>query len=196
MVFINEETKEVNCKVVYYGPAQCGKSTSLRYIYNNIKRKGKGAPLTLSEEGVNTLYFDFVPIELGTFKSHQLRLHLYTVPGEAAYKQARQIISKGIDGVVFLADSSVQKLEENLSCMMELKELVEAEGGDFDKLPMVVQYNKRDLPHIVPLDEMRRLLNPRKLPDFETVATQGLGVLGALESIGESVLKQFREEEI
>ena len=194
MVFINEESKEINCKVVYYGPPMCGKSTSLRYIVEQIGKKGNGEMLTLSNDGDNTLYFDFIPIDLGKFKKHQLRLHLYTVPGEAAYKQARQIISKGIDGVVFLADSSLEKLEENLSAMMELKELVETEGGDFEKLPMVIQYNKRDLPNVVPLEELRRLLNPRKAPDFETVATEGRGILEALEAVSESVLRQLREE--
>lgn len=193
MVFINDDSKEINCKVVYYGPAHCGKSTNLRYIYENIKKKGKGDLLTLSSEGNNTLYFDFVPIDLGTFRKHQLRLHLYTVPGDSGYKQARQIIAKGIDGVVFLADSSLDRLEENLSSMIELRDLIESEGGDFENLPLVLQYNKRDLHNTVSLEEMRRLLNPRKVPDFESVATQGRGVLESLEAISESVLRQFRE---
>lgn len=193
MAFINEKLKEVNCKILYYGPALCGKSTSLRHIYQNIKEQDKGELVSLSTPQDRTLYFDFLPINLGKRNKFQVRLHLYTVPGEAAYKVARKIIAKGVDGVVFLADSRLERLEDNLASMVELKEMIDEEGGEFEKLPMVLQYNKRDLPGAVALDELKRLLNPRKVPDFETVATQGKGIFEALKSVSAQVLKTLKE---
>lgn len=189
MSFINEQSKEVNLKVVYYGPAFCGKSTSLRHIYQNVKEKERGELVSLSNGKDKTLYFDFLPLDLGKVKKYQVRLHLYTMPGDVPYRAARKIISKGVDGVIFLADSALARLEDNLHSMMELKELIEEDGGDFENLPMVIQYNKRDLPNAVAVDELKRLLNPRKLPDFETVATQGKGVFEALKAISTRVLK-------
>lgn len=193
MAFINERQKEVNCKVLYYGPPLCGKSTSLRHIYQNIKEESKGELVSLSTPQDRTLYFDFLPIDLGKHNKFQIRLHLYTVPGEAAYKVARKIIAKGVDGVIFLADSRLERLEDNLQSMMELKEMIEEEGGEFESLPMVLQYNKRDLPGAVAIEELRRLLNPRKVPDFETVATQGKGIFEALKAASAQVLKTLKE---
>lgn len=189
MSFINEQTKEVNLKVVYYGPAFCGKSTSLCHIYQNVKEKDRGELVSLSNGKDKTLYFDFLPLDLGKVKKYQVRLHLYTMPGDVPYRAARKIISKGVDGVIFLADSALARLEDNLHSMMELKELIEDQGGDFENLPMVIQYNKRDLPNAVAVDELKRLLNPRKVPDFETIATQGKGVFEALKAISTRVLK-------
>lgn len=193
MAFINEKTKEVNCKVVYYGPPFCGKSTSLRCIYEKVKENAGGDLISLSGDKDRTLYFDFVPLNLGKHKNYQIRLHLYTVPGEVAYRQARKIISKGLDGIVFLADSQLEKLEDNLSAMVELKEMIEEEGGEFEKIPMVIQYNKRDLPGAVSLQELKQLLNPRKVPDFETVAVKGQGVLEALKAVSAGVLKTLKD---
>ena len=194
MAFINEQSKEVNCKVVYFGPPMCGKSTSLRYIFKNIKDEKRGELVSLSTNTDRTLYFDFVPLTLGTFKKFQVRLHLYTVPGDVAYEAARKIISKGVDGVVFLADSQLEQLESNMASMMELKEMIEEEGGNFEELPMVIQYNKRDLPNAVPMEELRKLLNPRNVPDFETIATEGRGVFESLKSIGTQVLKSLKTD--
>lgn len=194
MAFINPQSKEVHCKVVYYGAPLCGKSTSLRYIYEHTKGKKKGELISLSTEEDRTLYFDFVPLDLGKHNRYQIRLHLYTVPGEVGYKAARKIIAKGVDGIVFLADSQLERLEDNLKAMMELKEIVEGEGGDFAAMPMVIQYNKRDLKDAVAVEELRRLLNPSKLPDFETIATRGQGVFDALKSISVGVLKSLKEE--
>ncbi|OGQ04578.1 MAG: gliding-motility protein MglA [Deltaproteobacteria bacterium RIFCSPLOWO2_01_44_7] len=193
MAFINEQTKEVNCKVVYYGPPRCGKSTSLRYIYESVKEEKRGELVSLAGKSDKTLFFDFVPLSLGKFKNYQIRLHLYTVPGDVAYESARKIISKGVDGVVCVADSQLEKLESNLQSMMELKEMVEEMGEDFETLPLVFQYNKRDLANPVPIGELRQLLNPRKVPDFETVATQGRGVYDALKAIAKEVLKSLRK---
>lgn len=194
MAFINEQNKEINCKVVYYGPGRSGKSTSLRYIYQNIKEEKRGELISLSNAKDRTLYFDFVPLELGNYKNFQVRLHLYTVPGDVAYEAARKIISKGVDGVVFMADSQLEQLEPNMKSMLELTEMLEDQGSDFATLPMVIQYNKRDLPNAVPVDELKRLLNPRNVPDFETIATEGKGVFESLKSIGTQVLKSLKSE--
>ncbi|MDO8527842.1 MAG: GTPase domain-containing protein [Deltaproteobacteria bacterium] len=192
MAFINEQTKEVNCKVVYFGPPRCGKSTTLRYIFENMAEGKKGELVSLSTSSNRTLYFDFVPLSLGKYKNFQVRMHLYTVPGDIAYEAARKIISKGVDGVVFLADSQLEQLENNMNSMMELKEMIEGEGGDFDELPLVIQYNKRDLPKAVSLQELKHLLNVRNVPDFETVATSGRGIFEALKAIGKQVLESLR----
>lgn len=193
MAFINDKTKEVNLKVVYYGPPFCGKSTSLRTIYEKVKENHRGELASLSTSGDRTLYFDFVPISLGKHKNYSIRLHLYTVPGEVAYQAARKIISKGVDGAVFLADSQLEKLEANLQSMMQFKEMVEESGEAFETLPMVIQYNKRDLPSAVKIDELKKLLNPRGLPDFETVATKGQGVYEAFKAISKQVLRSLAD---
>ena len=186
MAFINEQTKEVNCKIVYYGPPRCGKSTSLRYIAK------KEELVSLSTDEDHTLYFDFIPLSLGTIRGHKIRLHLYTVPGELAYKNARKLISKGVDGVIFLADSQLECLEQNLTSMVELKEMMEEEGVDWENFPLVLQYNKRDLTNAIPVAELKKLLNPRSVPEFETVATEGRGVLEALKSAASQVLKSLK----
>lgn len=191
MAFINEQTKEVNCKVVYYGPPLCGKSTSLRYIFGNMKEEVKGELVSLSTGKDRTLYFDFVPLSLGKYKKFQIRLHLYTVPGDVAYEATRKIISKGVDGIVYVADSQLERLEPNMESMMELKEMVD-EFADFEELPMVIQYNKRDLPNAVALPELKKLLNMRGVPDFETIATQGRGVFESLKMVSKQVLQSLR----
>lgn len=191
MAFINDQSKEVNCKVVYYGPSHGGKSTSLRYIFENTKEEKKGELVSLSTNNNKTLYFDFVPLALGKIKNYQIRLHLYTVPGDVAYEATRKIISKGVDGVVFLADSQLEKLEANMQSMMELKEMME-DMGDFETTPLVIQYNKRDLKNAVAVEELRKLLNPRGVPDFETIATQGKGIFDALKAAGRQVLQSLK----
>lgn len=193
MAFINEKNKEMNLKIVYYGPPLCGKSTSLRYIFERVKEDKKGELVSLSTEKDRTLYFDFVPITLGQHKNYQIRLHLYTVPGEVAYETARKIISKGVDGVVFLADSQLEKLEDNLKSMVELQEILEENGEDLSTVPLVIQYNKRDLPNAVAVAELKNLLNPRKVADFETIATSGKGIFEAFKAISKSVLRNLKE---
>lgn len=192
MAFINDKTKEINCKIVYFGPPFCGKSTSLRYLYEHVKEESRGELISLSTAQDRTLYFDFVPISLGKHNNYNVRLHLYTVPGEMAYEAARKIISKGVDGVIFLADSQLEKLEDNLKSMMDLTEVLEDQGEDLATLPLVIQYNKRDLPGAVKVEELKKLLNPRGVPDFETIATQGQGVFQAFKAISKSVLSSLR----
>lgn len=194
MSFINENTKEINCKIVYYGPPRGGKSTSLRHIFEQIKKKSKGELISLSTANDHTLYFDFVPVTLGLVGDYQIRLHLYTVPGEVAYDQNRKIISKGVDGVVFVADSQLEKTDSNIACMKELRDILKDEGIDWRELPMVFQYNKRDLSNAIPVAELRTILNPLKVPDFETVATEGKGVYDVLKAIGTKVLLDLKKE--
>jgi mutual gliding-motility protein MglA len=194
MSFVNEETKEVNCKVVYFGPAQCGKSTSLRSIYNQVKAGAKGDMISLATDEDRTLFFDFVPLYLGMVKGFAIRVHLYTVPGQAAYDAQRSLIAKGTDGVVFVADSQIQRMESNLSSLGDLEKILAAELGDeseVDEFPMVLQYNKRDLPQAAPLPQMRDVLNKRRVPDFESIATNDTGVFDALKAISAQVLQSL-----
>ncbi|OGQ21446.1 MAG: gliding-motility protein MglA [Deltaproteobacteria bacterium RIFCSPLOWO2_02_FULL_44_10] len=194
MSFINDKTKEINCKVVYYGPPQCGKSTTLKKIYEQVTTQKKGELISLNQENDRTLYFDFVPLHLGKLNGYTIRLHLYTVPGEIGYQAARSLTSKGVDGAVFIADSSLEKTEANLESLRSLKEVLSQAGDDPEKIPFVFQYNKRDLPRAVPVAELSRLLNKQKAPEFETIATQNKGVFEALTSIGSQVLLDLKQE--
>lgn len=196
MSFINDKTKEINCKIVYYGPALCGKTTSLRYIYDNVQKEAKGERISLSHGDDRTLYFDFVPLNLGKVKDYTIRLHLYTVPGEVGYKQARALISKGIDGVVLLVDSQLEKMDANLKSLKSLKEILKGEGHEWGKFPCVLQYNKRDLPAAVPVGELREYVNSEGFDEFETVATKGQGVFEAFTAISKLVLKDLKDSGI
>lgn len=192
MSFINEKTKEMNCKVVYYGPPQSGKSTTLRKIYEQARHDAKGDLISLNHGDERTLYFDFVPLHLGKLKNFTVRLHLYTVPGEIAYKASRELTSKGLDGIVFVADSQLEKIEANIASLKSLKDILTKEGHDPATVPFVFQYNKRDLPNAIPVKELSALLNGCGAPEFETVATNGDGVFDVLKSIGTKVLLDLR----
>jgi len=194
MAFINDKDREINCKVVFFGPALCGKSTSLRFIHQQVNRS-KDVPLTLSDEGDRTLYFDFVPVSLGKIKDYSIRVHLYTVPGQKAYEQSRKLISKGVDGVVFMADSDLSKMEQNIGSLNELRDILKAESIDWPALPKVFQYNKRDLPSAVPVEELSTLLNKGRDPEFETVAIKGLGLFDVLSTISEKVLLSLKQHQ-
>jgi hypothetical protein len=193
MSFINDKTKEINCKIVYYGPAQCGKTTSLRHIYNEIKKDAKGELVSLAEDSDHTLYFDFVPLNLGKINDYTIRIHLYTVPGEVGYNQSRTIISKGVDGVVFLVDSQLERMELNLKSLSALKDILKNEGHVWDEVPCVFQYNKRDMKSAVPVAELRKYINQNGREDFETVATNGTGVFEAFRAITTLVLKDLKK---
>ncbi|MBI2343804.1 MAG: gliding-motility protein MglA [Deltaproteobacteria bacterium] len=195
MSFVNDSTKEINCKVVYFGPALCGKSTSLRSIYDQVKEKSKGEMISLATDDDRTLFFDFIPLYLGQIKNYTIRLHLYTVPGQVAYDAQRSLIAKGTDGVVFVADSQIPRMEANLASLVDLRRILKRELEDdevVETFPLVIQYNKRDLPQAAPLNEMRDLLNTRRVPDFESVATSGDGVFDALKAISVQVLQAIR----
>jgi len=189
MSFINDNNEEINCKIVYFGAPKCGKSTSLRHIYNEIKKSSKGKMVSLSEEKDRTLYFDFVPLNLGKVNGYTLRVHLYTVPGQLGYQQSRSLISKGVDGVVFMADSQLEMMESNIESSKDLKNILKDDGNEWGEIPYVYQYNKRDLKNALPVEELNRYLNEEDAPSFETIATNGSGIFETFKAITKAVVK-------
>ena len=193
MSFINYSSREINCKIVYYGPGLCGKTTNLQYIYNKTNAETKGKLISLSTETDRTLFFDFLPLSLGEIRGFKTRFHLYTVPGQVFYDASRKLILKGVDGVVFVADSQVERMEANIESMENLRINLAEQGYDLNKIPFVIQYNKRDLPNAVQVDELRKVLNPRNVPDWQAVAPTGDGVFDTLKATAKLVLTELRK---
>ena len=193
MSFINYASREINCKIVYYGPGLCGKTTNLQYIYNKTAEGAKGKMISLATETERTLFFDFLPLELGEIRGFKTRFHLYTVPGQVFYDASRKLILKGVDGVVYVADSQEERMDANIESLDNLRNNLEEQGYDLDKLPYVVQYNKRDLPNLVPVEELRRELNPTSVPDFEACAVTGEGVFETLKAVAKLVLTDMKK---
>ena len=192
MSFINYLSREINCKIVYYGPGLCGKTTNLQYIYNKTNPDAKGKMISLATETERTLFFDFLPLALGEIRGFKTRFHLYTVPGQVFYDASRKLILKGVDGVVFVADSQIARMEANIESMENLRTNLAEQGYSLDKLPYVIQYNKRDMPSIAPVEELRGLLNPQGVPDFEAIAKDGDGVFDTLKAIAKLVLTELK----
>jgi len=192
MSFINYLSREINCKIVYYGPGLCGKTTNLQYIYNKTNPEAKGKMISLATETERTLFFDFLPLALGEIRGFKTRFHLYTVPGQVFYDASRKLILKGVDGVVFVADSQIARMEANLESMENLRTNLAEQGYSLDKLPYVVQYNKRDMPSVAPVEELRQMLNPHNVPDYEGVASTGIGVFETLKSVAKLVLTELK----
>jgi hypothetical protein len=192
MSFINYLSREINCKIVYYGPGLCGKTTNLQYIYNRTNPDAKGKMISLATETERTLFFDFLPLEIGEIRGFKTRFHLYTVPGQVFYDASRKLILKGVDGVVFVADSQMLRSEANIESMDNLRTNLAEQGYNLDALPYVVQYNKRDMPNISPVEELRRLLNTGNVPDFDAIATTGEGVFETLKSVAKLVLTELK----
>jgi len=192
MTFINYASREINCKIVYYGPGLSGKTTNLQYIYNKTAPEAKGKMISLATEADRTLFFDFLPLDLGSIRGFTTRFHLYTVPGQVFYDASRKLILKGVDGVVFVADSQMERMEANQESLENLRTNLAEQGYDLDRIPYVVQYNKRDLPNAVAVDELRRALNPRSVPDFAAVAPTGVGVFDTLKNVAKLVLTELR----
>ncbi len=192
MSFVNYHTKEVNCKIVYYGPGLGGKTTNIQYIYQKTSSQNKGQIITLNTENERTLFFDFLPLDLGEIRGFKTRFHLYTVPGQVFYEASRKLILRGVDGLVFVADSQVERMEANLESYQGLERNLAEQGYDVSKVPMVMQWNKRDLPNIVPVEDLRFQLNKRKFPEFEAVATNGQGVFDTLKMVSKSVLLNIK----
>jgi len=192
MSFINYASREINCKVVYYGPGLCGKTTNLQWIYSKTNPELKGKMISLATETERTLFFDFLPLALGQIRGFRTRFHLYTVPGQVFYDASRKLILKGVDGVVFVADSQVERMEANLESLDNLRGNLQEQGYELDKLPYVMQYNKRDLPNAAPLAEMQRILNPGGITEFEACATSGKGVFETLKAVAKGVLNDLR----
>jgi len=192
MSFINYSSREINCKIVYYGPGLCGKTTNLQYIYNKTNPEAKGKMISLATETERTLFFDFLPLSLGEIRGFKTRFHLYTVPGQVFYDASRKLILKGVDGVVFVADSQIERMEANIESLDNLRTNLQEQGYNLDKIPYVIQYNKRDLPNAAPLEELRSLLNTNKVPDYVGVASTGDGVFDTLKAVAKLVLTELK----
>lgn len=193
MAFINYAAREINCKIVYYGPGLCGKTTNLQTIYQRTSPDARGKMISLATETERTLFFDFLPLALGDIRGFKTRFHLYTVPGQVFYDASRKLILKGVDGVVFVADSQEERLDANIESLENLKDNLEEQGYDLEKIPFVIQYNKRDLPNQSPLDELQELLNPDQVPDFEACALTGEGVFETLKAVAKQILIELKK---
>ena len=189
MSLINYASREINCKIVYYGTGLGGKTTNLEYVYSKVNPDAKGKMISLATETERTLFFDFLPIDLGEVKGFKTRFHLYTVPGQVYYNASRKLILKGVDGVIFVADSQTERMEANIEAMHNLYENLESYGYDLTNIPFALQYNKRDLPNAMSMGNLRSQLNPMGVPDFEGVAIEGQGVFETLGSISKMVVK-------
>ncbi len=194
MTFINYAAKEINCKIVYYGPGLGGKTTNLQHIYSKTAPDRKGKLISLATETDRTLFFDFLPLDLGTIRGFTTRFHLYTVPGQVFYDASRRLILKGVDGVIFVADSQTERMEANIESIRNLEDNLEEYGFKLWDLPYVLQFNKRDLGNIMPPDEMYRMLNFKREPTFEAVATTGRGVFETLKSVAKQILIELRRK--
>ena len=189
MSLINYSSREINCKIVYYGPGLCGKTTNLQHIYSRVPQETRGKMISLATEMDRTLFFDFLPLELGQIRGFRTRFHLYTVPGQVYYNASRKLILKGVDGLVFVADSQIDRFEANIESLMNMHDNLAELNLSIDHVPFVMQYNKRDLPRVVSIEDLERELNPRKVPFFESVAVRGVGVFDTLKSACKLVLK-------
>ena len=191
MTFINYASREINCKIVYYGPGLCGKTTNLQWIYDKTNPNAKGKLISLATETDRTLFFDFLPLDLGTIQGFTTRFHLYTVPGQVHYDASRKLILKGVDGVIFVADSQNERMDANAESIDNLQINLKAQGYDLTTIPYVLQLNKRDLPNVAPVDEMKRLLVRRTEPIYEAVAPKGIGVFETLKGVAKLVLSEL-----
>jgi signal recognition particle receptor subunit beta len=193
VTFINYASREINCKIVYYGPGLGGKTTNLQYIYDSTAAQSKGKLISLATETDRTLFFDFLPLDLGTVRGFKTRFHLYTVPGQVFYDASRKLILKGVDGVVFVADSQRERMDANVESLYNLEDNLKQHGYELMKVPYVLQFNKRDLPNAVTYDELRKELLRKDEPIFEAVANKGVGVFDTLKAVAKQVLMELRK---
>jgi len=191
--FINFAAREINCKIVYYGAGLGGKTTNLQFIFDKTAEKQKGKMISLATETDRTLFFDFLPLDLGTVRGFKTRFHLYTVPGQVFYDASRKLILRGVDGVVFVADSQDERMDANVEALENLRDNMKEHGYDFTKIPYVLQLNKRDLPNALPVDSLKKELAKRAEPVFEAVAFQGVGVFETLKAVSAEVLRKLSE---
>ncbi|MGB0453799.1 MAG: GTP-binding protein [Bacteriovoracaceae bacterium] len=192
MSFVNPTTKEINCKIVYFGPGLGGKTTNIQYIYQ--KTSGKSEDLiSLNTENERTIFFDFIPLELGEIRGYKTRFHLYTVPGQVIYERSRRLVLRGVDGIIFVADSQVEKMDANLESLKDLEANLLEEGYDISEIPMVMQWNKRDLPNIMSSEEMNMRLNKWNRDHYEAIAVEGIGVFDCLKSITKRIIINLKK---
>jgi hypothetical protein len=190
--FINFPAREINCKLVYYGPGLGGKTANLQWIYDHTGTGQKGKMISLATETDRTLFFDFLPLDLGTIRGFKARLHLYTVPGQVFYEASRKLILKGADGVVFVADSQEERLDANLETLENLREHLKEHKLEFDTIPYVLQLNKRDLPGAMPVEDLAKQLQVKGEPIIEAVAVTGQGVVETLREVAKLVLTDLK----
>jgi mutual gliding-motility protein MglA len=191
--FINFPAREINCKLVYYGPGLGGKTANLQWIYDKTGAQQKGKMISLATETDRTLFFDFLPLDLGTVRGFKTRFHLYTVPGQVFYEASRKLILKGADGVVFVADSQEERLDANFETLENLREHLKEHGLSFDTIPYVLQLNKRDLPNAMPVPELTKQLQAKGEPVVEAVAVQGVGIFETLKEVAKQVLAELKK---
>ena len=192
MSLINYSSREINCKIVYYGPGLGGKTTNIQYVYDRLNPDTKGKLVTLATEMDRTLFFDFLPLELGTVKGFKTRFHLYTVPGQVYYNASRKLILRGMDGLVFVADSDELRIDANIESLYNLYENLEEHNLSLQDIPLVLQWNKRDVPGALPVGEMEEELNPQGFTSFEAVAVKGTGVFDTLKCVSKEVLHRLQ----
>jgi hypothetical protein len=193
MTFINYAAREINCKLVYYGPGLGGKTTNIKFVYEKTNPTSKGKLISLATESDRTLFFDFLPLDLGEIRGFRTRFHLYTVPGQVFYDASRKLILKGVDGVVFVADSQAARMEANLESLKNLELNLKEQGYDLRAIPYVLQFNKRDLPTALTFDDLKKSLHFKGEPIFEAIANQGTGVFETLKMIAKMVLLELRK---
>ncbi len=193
MSFINFAAREINCKIVYYGAGLGGKTTNLQWIFDQAVGKSGGKMISLATETDRTLFFDFLPLDLGTVRGFKTRFHLYTVPGQVFYDASRKLILRGVDGVVFVADSQEERMDANLEALENLDANLKEHSYDFMKIPYVLQLNKRDLPTALPVDDLKKTLLRKGEPTFEAVAFKGVGVFETLKEVGRLVLAELKK---
>jgi hypothetical protein len=189
---INYVTKVAHCKIIYYGPGLSGKTTNIQYVYEHTQQEQRGKLVTLSTENERTLFFDFLPLAVGDVRGYTTRFHLYSIPGQTFYEISRQFIFKGVDGVVFVADSQAERMDANIESFESLERSLDKQGYDLSKLPLVYQYNKRDMSDIVSIQELEATLNPMHKPYFEAVANRGVGVMETLQAISQAVIRELK----
>ena len=193
MSFINFAAREINCKIVYYGPGLGGKTTNLQWIFERTGEQQKGKMISLATETERTLFFDFLPLDLGTVRGFKTRIHLYTVPGQVFYDASRKLILRGVDGVVFVADSQQERMDANVEALENLQENLKEHSYDFNRIPYVLQLNKRDLPNAMPADTLKQELLKKSEPVIEAVAFQGVGVFETLKAVAKLVLVELKQ---
>ena len=188
MSFVNYSSREINCKIVYYGPGLCGKTTNLQYIHKRMDPDSRGKMISLATETERTLFFDFLPLSMGEVRGFKTRFHLYTVPGQVFYDASRRLILRGVDGVVFCADSQLTRMDANVESLENLRINLREQGYDPERIPLVMQYNKRDVNGVASVSELHALLNYRNVPEFESSALTGVGVFETLKAVIKLVL--------
>jgi signal recognition particle receptor subunit beta len=192
MALVNYAAREINCKIVYYGTGLGGKTTNLKYIHSQLAPTTRGELISLATETERTLFFDFLPLDLGSVQGFKTRFSLYTVPGQVEYNASRKLILNGVDGIIFVADSDIMRSKENIESLDNMIENLAEYSLTLDNIPWVLQYNKRDLASAMPIERMEKELNQRGVPSFEAVASEGLGVFATLKAISKLILNRLQ----